>query len=95
MSRVEVRPSGSGWSVALDGMWLASFGNKADADTWAEAKRAEIAKAPAVPRKRGLRARAVNDDCTCGHTWDEHDLDHGMACCVEGCDCIHYEADDE
>ena len=29
--------------------------------------------------------------CACGHEFDEHD-DNGVECCVEDCDCIHYEA---
>lgn len=29
--------------------------------------------------------------CCCGHVWDEHE--GGKECTVEGCKCIHFEAD--
>lgn len=31
--------------------------------------------------------------CACGHEYDEHD-DNGVECCVEDCDCIHFERGD-
>lgn len=36
----------------------------------------------------------MNDDptCVCGHVADEHQI-VGGECTVDGCDCIHFEAD--
>lgn len=33
----------------------------------------------------------MNDVCHCGHVYDEHS--HGHECDVDGCACIHFEAD--
>ena len=39
----------------------------------------------------------MNENCQCGHVADEHEetrTGYG-ACTVEGCDCIHYEENDD
>jgi hypothetical protein len=33
--------------------------------------------------------------CVCGHQEDEHSCEGGFHCEVPGCDCIHYEPDEE
>lgn len=35
--------------------------------------------------------------CACGHELDEHDSGgmDGTECCVEECDCIYFESDDD
>lgn len=35
-----------------------------------------------------------DDVCYCGHVYDEHDPDDGLACAVEGCDCAYFDLDE-
>jgi hypothetical protein len=41
----------------------------------------------------------MNDTCECGHVLDEHGGDpkhpRALACTVEGCQCVHFEAAEE
>ena len=46
-------------------------------------------------RKIEIETKEINKMCICGHSISDHLFGGDKSCCVEGCECKHYEVNFE